>query len=592
MSNKSHQARIHKKFWYAWLPLSIFGFAVIYLAFYLLYQVQLQRLDEYVSSTFRLISNKIQEDFSTALADLKFISENPVSNRFVNDPSSKEESAKISELLMSMSHSHKRYDQMRILSAAGNELIRVNFNAGQPSTTPYEDLQNKANRYYFTESLNLNKNEVFISELDLNVEDGKIEEPIKPMIRLSKKLVTSDGDFSAVVVLNFFGRIILDNIEDTLEGFSGRVLLLNSKGYSLLDSENENVWGFMYGSSDRYSSRFTHEWQKINSGQAGVFETDKGRVYFTTINTPTLLNHSDSEKKLEPWKLIIINTDNHMGISFLKKHLSYLYPLLIAYPLGSLVLWYWAIASAGREKAESELRELNKNLEQKVQLRTKELEATREATILSLATLAETRDNETGQHIRRTQRYAMVLAKELQKHPDFESVLTDELVEQIYKSAPLHDIGKVGVPDRVLHKPNPLTEEEFELMKTHTTLGSNAIEEAIITINGGVSQSEALTFLSCARDIAHYHHEHWDGSGYPKGLCGEAIPITARIMALVDVYDALVTDRVYKSAFSRDKTENIIINESAGQFDPRIIEAFQQVSDQFWNIRIEFADPV
>ena len=125
-------------------------------------------------------------------------------------------------------------------------------------------------------------------------------------------------------------------------------------------------------------------------------------------------------------------------------------------------------------------------------------------------------------------------------------------------------------------------------MKQHTTLGSNAIEEAITTINA--HHGEGLTFLHCARDVAHYHHERWDGSGYPKGLAGEAIPLAARIMALVDVYDALVSKRVYKDAFSRDKAESIILS-SGGQFDPRVMDAFRAEADQFWQIRCELADP-
>ena len=328
----------------------------------------------------------------------------------------------------------------------------------------------------------------------------------------------------------------------------------------------------------------------INSPN-GVIKNESGRLYFTSVKPPSDSVLSDSPYSLKPWKLVVLDEGNGIGVDFFKKHLSYLYPLLIAYPLGSVLLWYWAKAAAARNRAEEELKRVNASLESKVKKRTDELAATRQATILSLATLAETRDNETGQHIRRTQKYAKVLAEQLLQQGDYSDSLTEDVVEEIYQSAPLHDIGKVGIPDRILHKAGPLSEEEFEVMKTHTTLGSNAIEEAIITIGDGHHQNGAMKFLHCARDIAHYHHEKWDGSGYPKGLCGEAIPITARIMALVDVYDALVSERVYKEAFSRDKAERIILKESEGQFDPKVLEAFKSVKDKFWQIRRDFADP-
>jgi response regulator RpfG family c-di-GMP phosphodiesterase len=279
-----------------------------------------------------------------------------------------------------------------------------------------------------------------------------------------------------------------------------------------------------------------------------------------------------------------------MGVSFIFEHMTYLYPLLLAYPLGSILLWFWARADSGRAVAEQELVALNRSLENKVHRRTAELEATKDATILSLATLAETRDNETGQHVHRTQKFVEILAKELQTHPDFKDQLSDSAIEQIYKSAPLHDVGKVGIPDHILHKPGKLTDVEFDQMKKHTTFGSDAIEEAINSLASSLSIDGTGTFLHYARDIAHYHHERWDGSGYPKGLIGDNIPLAARIMAVADVYDALVSERVYKEAYSREKAEEIIINQSPGQFDPRIIEAFKQLRDQFWEIKLYYSD--
>ncbi|MDD3484389.1 two-component system response regulator, partial [Azovibrio restrictus] len=181
-------------------------------------------------------------------------------------------------------------------------------------------------------------------------------------------------------------------------------------------------------------------------------------------------------------------------------------------------------------------------LEQEVAKRTRELQAIQDVTILAMASLAETRDNETGNHIRRTQHYVRALATHLQHHPRFAATLSGAYIDTLFKSAPLHDIGKVGIPDRILLKPGRFTPDEFEIMKTHTTLGRDAIAHAEKQLGMEVD------FLACAKEIALSHQEKWDGSGYPQGLAGEDIPLSARLMALADVYDALISRRVYKPA--------------------------------------------
>jgi putative two-component system response regulator len=186
------------------------------------------------------------------------------------------------------------------------------------------------------------------------------------------------------------------------------------------------------------------------------------------------------------------------------------------------------------------LRDRNAYLEQEVGRRTRELALLQDATIVAMASLAETRDNETTHHIRRTQLYLRTLARHLQHHPRFAAELTEQNIDLMYKSAPLHDIGKVGVPDRILLKPGELTPAEFEIMKRHTTLGRDAISKAETLF--GVSSS----FLRFAKEIAYSHQEKWDGSGYPQGLAGERIPLAARLMAVADTYDGLISQRVYK----------------------------------------------
>ncbi|MBA1444266.1 MAG: two-component system response regulator [Chromatiales bacterium] len=237
------------------------------------------------------------------------------------------------------------------------------------------------------------------------------------------------------------------------------------------------------------------------------------------------------------------------------------------------------------KQAREALANQNQILEERVKARTKELAMAKDTTILAMATLAETRDNETGNHIRRTQHYVKALAEELKKQPNFAPLLTNDYIEQLYKSAPLHDIGKVGIRDSILLKPGKLTEEEFEEMKNHTIYGRDAIIEAE-KLQGNPDSS----FLQIAREIAYGHHEKWDGSGYPNGLSGEGIPFSGRLMAVADVYDALISKRVYKPAFSHEKSSDIIRKGRGFHFDPEVVDAFERINDAFHSIARKFAN--
>jgi putative two-component system response regulator len=230
-----------------------------------------------------------------------------------------------------------------------------------------------------------------------------------------------------------------------------------------------------------------------------------------------------------------------------------------------------------------ELKRHQDHLEQLVAERTRRLALTQAVTIESLATLAEYRDPETGGHIKRTQNYVKVLAVHLKDHPRFCDELKDDAIELLYLSAPLHDLGKVGVRDNVLLKAGRLTTEEFEEMKKHTLYGEEALR---ITEQKLGSDS----FLRYAREIAYTHQEKWDGSGYPQGLKGDEIPIPGRLMALADVYDALISKRVYKPPFPHAKAVEIIVEGRGKHFDPDIVDAFVQLEDTFRNIALTFAD--
>jgi len=219
----------------------------------------------------------------------------------------------------------------------------------------------------------------------------------------------------------------------------------------------------------------------------------------------------------------------------------------------------------------------NALLEQKVQERTHEIELTEDAAIYSLSTLAEARDQETGEHILRTQLFVQALAVQLQSHPKFKDFLDNKTIKMLFKSAPLHDIGKIAVPDYILKKPGALTAEEKIEMQKHTTYGGDALAIA-------EKRSGSASFLHYAREIAYFHQEKWDGSGYPKGLKGDQIPISARIMAVADVYDALVNKRVYKAAFSHQEAVTYIQAQQGQHFDPDIVAAFMQIEEKFTEI--------
>ena len=236
------------------------------------------------------------------------------------------------------------------------------------------------------------------------------------------------------------------------------------------------------------------------------------------------------------------------------------------------------------KQARDWLRQQNDFLEAEVARRLAENQLVQDISIRALAHLAEIRDPETGNHLRRTQGYVRILALHLRDHPRFDVLRGHSAIEILVKSAPLHDIGKVGIPDSILLKPGKLTGEEWTIMKTHARLGCEAIEQAERDAEGPVA------FLTVANQIALYHHEKWDGSGYPEGLAGEAIPVAARLMALADVFDALISRRAYKEPLPLDKAIRIIEEGRGSHFDPDIVDAFLVLRDEFAAIAQRYAD--
>jgi putative two-component system response regulator len=236
------------------------------------------------------------------------------------------------------------------------------------------------------------------------------------------------------------------------------------------------------------------------------------------------------------------------------------------------------------KRARDVLRNQNSYLEAEISRRMKENELIQDVTIRALARLAEIRDQETGYHILRTSLYVKLLAEILQKKSKFNAQLSDETIKILTKSAPLHDIGKVGIPDEILRKPGKLTPHEWGIMQTHAELGARAIELA------EKDSETTLEFLGLAKEIAHWHHERWDGTGYPDGLKGDEIPLSAKLMAIADVFDALVSKRIYKAAFTFEQARILIADGRSSHFDPDLVDAFIENYEKFVGIAIAHRD--
>jgi response regulator RpfG family c-di-GMP phosphodiesterase len=202
------------------------------------------------------------------------------------------------------------------------------------------------------------------------------------------------------------------------------------------------------------------------------------------------------------------------------------------------------------------------------------LDTSRQTAIFGLARLAECRDMNTGAHLLRIREYTRILARELAGNPELKHIVTDKFIEDLCLSSVLHDIGKVGIPDTILLKPERLSELEFEAMKQHCSFGSSALASA-------EKDSDSLSFLRMGQEITLHHHERWDGAGYPNGLSGIDIPLSARIVTLADVYDALTSSRTYKPAYNHEQARTLIVEESGHRFDPAIVHAFLRKEQDF-----------
>jgi len=245
----------------------------------------------------------------------------------------------------------------------------------------------------------------------------------------------------------------------------------------------------------------------------------------------------------------------------------------------------------GRDRLE----DWNGSLQREVRRRMRENELVRDVTLHALATLAERRDGSTGNHLYRTKSFVQALGAQLLRSKRYVDQLDAGQLEQMVRAAPLHDVGKVGIPDEILLKPGKLTAAEFEIMKGHARIGAEAIGDSISRASNESGHDEATTcaalgFLRVAQEIAASHHEKWDGSGYPLGLSGQSIPLAARLMAVADVFDALSTKRVYKDSWDLEQVNDYLRQQSGTHFDPVLVEAYLAIRDEFRTIAEQYVD--
>ena len=550
-----------------------------------------------VNNAINIGTSLARHDIKTITSYLNFLTLSDSVKSYANIQS-KENREHVEYEFLNLLKTNRFFDQVRFIDEFGMEKVRVDYFNNNPKIISRDQLQNKKSRYYFAETAKIQDNKLFISPLDLNRENGKVEIPYKPVIRFARTVRDENNEFKGILIVNYLAGHLLKDVYKHFSLEQGKVSLLNEDGYWLISSNKDNEWGFTLDHKKRFSDQFPNVWNKIKEGpKQGSFKNANNSYYFFAVDSLLNINSMipNENVALKNWILVLNKGEWHSWQSMFFKRDNSLFVFIFFF--GIFFIFIWTKVASEREYAEASLKELNVTLEAMVIDRTrdltqraKELEATKSAVIVGMASLAEMRDSETGQHLKRTQEYVRILATELKATPDFENVITDELITIYTNTAPLHDIGKVGVSDAILLKKGALSVDEFTEMKKHAMLGEEIVDASIRHLQSEFPSKQGLRFLTIARELVGGHHEKWDGNGYPRGLVGDEIPVSARIMALADVFDALSTKRSYKEAFSVAKVKQIILEGDGTHFDPRVIKAFLNVQDKFWDIRKEFAD--
>lgn len=365
-----------------------------------------------------------------------------------------------------------------------------------------------------------------------------------------------------------------------------RKVLCSAPDNKQLDDATEFLFGQPEAHVQSKSKELRYSIDSAYQGNQGVEmirrSLDENRPYacaFIDVRMPPGIDGVETSRRI--WEIdpdlpiVLCTAYSDHSWTEISSHLNHTDKLLILKkPFDPLELQQIAAAQTARWNLTKIVARNTDLLKSRVEERTREIFETRNLVFFTLARLAESRDPETGHHLERIEGYTSLLVQWLSKNGAYQELLTDHYCDQVCRSSILHDIGKVGIPDSVLLKPGKLTREEFDVMKEHARIGAEALEDSAL-------QSSSCGFLSTAAEIARYHHERYDGSGYPHGLAGNDIPLSARIVAVADVFDALTSERVYKVAMPAEEARMLILAESGCHFDPEVVAAFIAQWDEF-----------
>lgn len=502
------------------------------------YLIEQYELLEQLESKLNLINKNI-------LNDLKFILGSESFSKFIENGIGQME---IINNWLLLSKLKGIYDQIRYINEYGMEEIRINYNQGDPLLVSVDKLQNKGDRYYFKELKNYSEPTILISYLDLNIENNKVEIPLKPMIRYSVSVFNDVGEFKGALVLNFLADDIFKMLNKEAKLHNTRIYLLNSDGYFLSGASEDKLWGFMY--NDKKDVTIFNDASFPDSFKERVSNVgDKvfiQRKIFLNNYNGYLIDHMDKF-----WVILTESIERNIYIdNIITSIFSSIRYILLIYLLIALIISYVLSSLIHKVIILTDNRDTLRKIMNEV--------------VNALEVTSVLDDDDTGNHIRRVCEYSYIISKSYG--------LPESKSREIRDLASLHDIGKVGVHDSILKKAGPLNKDEWEEMKKHVVYGKDVIENTELN--------------SIALNIVYYHHENWDGTGYVTNLKGEDIPIEARIVSLADTYDALRNKRCYKPAMTHDQALAIILEESGKKFDPKLVSTFIFIEDKINEISI------
>ena len=490
---------------------------------------------QHENEVYQLLSAKeiIEVFFSDFGDDLFFLKDLPSTKGYIDsDFESIKYRNEVKEILYTFAKNHKYYYQLRIIDSSGYEIVRIDNKRDRTTViVPDSDLQDKKHRYYFQETMKLDRDQIYASPIDLNIEQGKVEIPYVPVIRLATPLFDSKGEKKGILILNMYFSIVVELLPENMfiQTEEGNLLSLNPDRSVNFNKSNYD-FDFSVRSGDLYIS-------------------DLETIHYSTVEF------------LPGERLTLAIYHSHLSLKVALQR-------LILSSIIILTLFLCLILIIGY---------INFS-------RFRELIGAQKAIISSLAGLTEGRDPETGRHLERTRNYSVVLAKQLRKDKKYRKLITNEFVEDLYDAAPLHDIGKVGIRDAILLKESTLTNEEYEEMKQHVQIGKQVLQNVIDRFK--LKQS----FFIVGRNICAYHHEKYNGKGYLEGLKGQEISLEVRIFALCDAYDAIRSKRPYKDELSHEEALRRIKSDSGEHFDPDIVDAFLKCEKEFLKVSDTYKD--